>query len=117
MMGAGIAYSQASRGIATVLKDVSLEKAEHGKAYSVKLTQPRVDKGRMNPHDQTELLKRITATDKAEDLQGCDLIIEAVFENRDLKARVTKEAEPMLAAGGFFASNTSTLPIDRKSVV
>ena len=111
MMGAGIAYSQASRGIATVLKDVSLEKAEHGKAYSVKLTQPRVDKGRMNPHDQTELLKRITATDKAEDLQGCDLIIEAVFENRDLKAKVTKEAEPMLAAGGFFASNTSTLPI------
>jgi 3-hydroxyacyl-CoA dehydrogenase/enoyl-CoA hydratase/3-hydroxybutyryl-CoA epimerase len=111
MMGAGIAYSQAARGIATVLKDVSLEKAEHGKTYSVKLTQPKVDKGRLNPHDQTELLKRITATDKAADLQGCDLIIEAVFENRDLKASVTKEAEPMLAAGGFFASNTSTLPI------
>jgi 3-hydroxyacyl-CoA dehydrogenase/enoyl-CoA hydratase/3-hydroxybutyryl-CoA epimerase len=111
MMGAGIAYSQAARGIATVLKDVSLEKAEHGKAYSVKLTQPRVDKGRMSPHDQTELLKRITATDKAADLQDCDLIIEAVFENRDLKSTVTKEAEPMLAAGGFFASNTSTLPI------
>ncbi len=111
MMGAGIAYSQATRGIATVLKDVTLDKAEHGKAYSVKLTQPKVDKGRMNPHDQTELLKRITATDKAADLQGCDLIIEAVFENRELKAKVTKEAEPMLAAGGFFASNTSTLPI------
>jgi 3-hydroxyacyl-CoA dehydrogenase/enoyl-CoA hydratase/3-hydroxybutyryl-CoA epimerase len=46
-----------------------------------------------------------------EDLQGCDLIIEAVFENRELKARVTKESEPMLASGGFFASNTSTLPI------
>jgi hypothetical protein len=61
MMGAGIAYSQASRGIATVLKDVSLEKAEHGKAYSAKLTQARVDKGRMGPHDQAELLGRITA--------------------------------------------------------
>ncbi|MES2972860.1 MAG: 3-hydroxyacyl-CoA dehydrogenase NAD-binding domain-containing protein [Pseudomonadota bacterium] len=111
MMGAGIAWSQASRGIATVLKDVSMDKAEQGKSYSIKLTQPRVDKGRMSPHDQTELLRRITATDKAADLQGCDLIIEAVFENRELKARVTKEAEPMLAPGGFFASNTSTLPI------
>jgi 3-hydroxyacyl-CoA dehydrogenase / enoyl-CoA hydratase / 3-hydroxybutyryl-CoA epimerase len=111
MMGAGIAYSQASKGIATVLKDVNQEKADAGKAYSAKLTQARVDKGRMGPHDQTELLNRIHATASAADLQGCDLIIEAVFENRDLKATVTHEAEPMLAPGGFFASNTSTLPI------
>jgi 3-hydroxyacyl-CoA dehydrogenase / enoyl-CoA hydratase / 3-hydroxybutyryl-CoA epimerase len=111
MMGAGIAYAQASRGIATVLKDVTQEKADLGKAYSVKLTQPRVDKGRMSPHDQAALLGRITATDKASDLQGCELIIEAVFEQRELKARVTQEAEPLLAPGGFFASNTSTLPI------
>ena len=111
MMGAGIAYAQASRGIATVLKDVSLEKAEHGKAYSQKITQSRVDKGRMNPHDQTALLGRITPTADVADLKGCDLIIEAVFENRELKAKVTQEAEPLLAEGGFFASNTSTLPI------
>jgi 3-hydroxyacyl-CoA dehydrogenase/enoyl-CoA hydratase/3-hydroxybutyryl-CoA epimerase len=111
MMGAGIAYAQASKGIATVLKDVSQEKADLGKAYSTKITQPRVDKGRMSPHDQVALLSRITATDKAVDLQGCELIIEAVFEQRDLKAKVTQEAEPMLATGGFFASNTSTLPI------
>ena len=111
MMGAGIAYAQASRGVTTVLKDVTQDKADKGKAYSVKLTQPRVDKGRMSPHDQKALLDRITATDKAADLQGCDLIIEAVFEQRDLKAKVTHEAEPMLATGGFFASNTSTLPI------
>jgi 3-hydroxyacyl-CoA dehydrogenase / enoyl-CoA hydratase / 3-hydroxybutyryl-CoA epimerase len=111
MMGAGIAYVQAGRGVATVLKDVSLEKAEAGKGYSVKITQPRVEKGRMNPHDQAALLDRITPTESAEDLRGCDLIIEAVFENRELKARVTQEAEPMLASGGFFASNTSTLPI------
>ena len=111
MMGAGIAYAQASRGIASVLKDVSVEKAEHGKAYSAKLTQARVDKGRMGPHDQAELLGRITPTASAADLQGSDLIIEAVFENRELKAKVTQEAEPMLAPGGFFASNTSTLPI------
>jgi 3-hydroxyacyl-CoA dehydrogenase/enoyl-CoA hydratase/3-hydroxybutyryl-CoA epimerase len=111
MMGAGIAYVQASKGIATVLKDVSQQKAEAGKAYSAKLTQARVDKGRMSPHEQQELLARILATGKNEDLKGCDLIIEAVFENRELKARVTQEAEPMLAPGGFFASNTSTLPI------
>jgi 3-hydroxyacyl-CoA dehydrogenase/enoyl-CoA hydratase/3-hydroxybutyryl-CoA epimerase len=111
MMGAGIAYSQASKGITTVLKDVSQGKADAGKAYSAKLTQARVDKGRMGPHDQAELLNRIHATENAADLQGCDLIIEAVFENRELKATVTKQAEPMLAPGGFFASNTSTLPI------
>ena len=111
MMGAGIAFAQASRGITTVLKDVDLDKAEAGKAYSAKLTQTRVDKGRMGPHDQTELLARITPTASASDLQGCELIIEAVFEQRALKASVTREAEPMLAPGGFFASNTSTLPI------
>ncbi len=111
MMGAGIAFAQASRGIATVLKDVSAEKAEAGKAYSRKLTQARVDKGRLTPTEQQALLDRITATGDVADLKGCDLIIEAVFENRELKARVTQEAEPQLAEGGFFASNTSTLPI------
>jgi len=111
MMGAGIAYTQASRGIATVLKDVSQDKADAGKAYSARLTQSRVEKGRMSAQDQQALLARITPTETAKDLQGCDLIIEAVFENRDLKAKVTKEAEPLLAPGGFFASNTSTLPI------
>ena len=111
MMGAGIAYSQAARGIATVLKDITQEQADNGKAYSTKITQPRVDKGRMSPHDQVALLGRITATASYDDLKDCDLIIEAVFEQRQLKAMVTKEAEPMLAAGGFFASNTSTLPI------
>ena len=111
MMGAGIAYAQASKGIATVLKDVSLEKAQAGKAYSAKLTQARVDKGRMTAEQQQQVLERIHATGDAADLQGCELIIEAVFENRELKAKVTQEAEPKLAPGGFFASNTSTLPI------
>ena len=111
MMGAGIAYAQASRGVATVLKDVSLARAEAGKAYSEKLVQPRVEKGRMSPHDAAALLARITPTESAKDLQGCDLLIEAVCENRELKAKVTQEAEPLLAPGGFFASNTSTLPI------
>jgi 3-hydroxyacyl-CoA dehydrogenase/enoyl-CoA hydratase/3-hydroxybutyryl-CoA epimerase len=111
MMGAGIAFSQASKGIATVLKDVNQDKADLGKSYSARITQARVDKGRMSVAEQQTILERIHATDQVADLAGCDLIIEAVFENRELKAKVTKEAEPMLAPGGFFASNTSTLPI------
>jgi 3-hydroxyacyl-CoA dehydrogenase/enoyl-CoA hydratase/3-hydroxybutyryl-CoA epimerase len=111
MMGAGIAYAQATRGITTVLKDVSIESAEKGKAYTAKLTQKRVDKGQMASEKQRGMLGLITSSASAADLQGCDLIIEAVFEQRELKAMVTKEAEPMLAEGGFFASNTSTLPI------
>ncbi len=111
MMGAGIAYVQADRGVATVLKDVTIEKADGGKAHSARLTRARMEKGRMTALEQAALLSRITPTDRLQDLSGCDLIIEAVYENRELKARVTQEAEPQLAAGGFFASNTSTLPI------
>jgi 3-hydroxyacyl-CoA dehydrogenase/enoyl-CoA hydratase/3-hydroxybutyryl-CoA epimerase len=111
MMGAGIAHAQASRGIETVLKDVSLDKAQAGKAYSARLAQRRVEQGRMGAQDAAALLARIVPTARTEDLQDCDLIIEAVYENRALKAQVTREAEPMLAPDGFFASNTSTLPI------
>ena len=111
MMGAGIAFAQASRGMATVLKDVTLEKAEAGKAYSAKVTQSRVAKGRMGADQQAHLLSLIHPTAENSDLAGCDLIIETVVENRALKAQVTREAEPLLAPGGFFASNTSTLPI------
>jgi 3-hydroxyacyl-CoA dehydrogenase/enoyl-CoA hydratase/3-hydroxybutyryl-CoA epimerase len=111
MMGAGIAHANASRGIATVLKDVNLEKAAFGKAYSEKLATKAIARGRMNEVQKGQLLSLITPTADAADLKGCDLIIEAVFEQRELKAKVTQEAEPMLAAGGVFASNTSTLPI------
>jgi 3-hydroxyacyl-CoA dehydrogenase / enoyl-CoA hydratase / 3-hydroxybutyryl-CoA epimerase len=111
MMGAGIAYAQAARGIATVLKDVTQASADTGKAYSAKLTQGRVSKGRMTLEAEQALLANITATATVSDLNGCDLIIEAVFEQRELKAAVTREAEVQLATGGFFASNTSTLPI------
>jgi 3-hydroxyacyl-CoA dehydrogenase/enoyl-CoA hydratase/3-hydroxybutyryl-CoA epimerase len=111
MMGAGIAQAQASRGIVTVLKDVTLERARAGRDQILKRTQPRVEQGRISPEDQQALLARITPTADSQDLAGCDLIIEAVYENRELKAQVTREAEPMLAPGGIFASNTSTLPI------
>jgi len=103
MMGAGIAWANASRGVPCVLKDVSLEQAQKGKAYSARLLERR--------KRDTAPLELITPTAEAKDLSGCDLIIEAVFEKRELKAQVTREAEPMLAPDGIFASNTSTLPI------
>ena len=111
MMGAGIAHATASRGMACVLKDVSAERARAGFEAVRKITAPLVANGRMSEAQQAQLLNLITPTAEAGDLKGCDLIIEAVFEKRDLKASVTREAEPMLAADGVFASNTSTLPI------
>ncbi len=111
MMGAGIAYSTATRGIDVVLKDVSLENAEKGKAYSEKLLAKKVSRGRMTEEQKAAVLDRIRPTDSADDLEGCDLVIEAVFEDSELKARVTQEAEPKLVTNGIFASNTSTIPI------
>ena len=110
-MGSGIAYVSAMAGIEVVLKDVSLEGAEKGKDYSRALVQKGIDRGKTTKEKGDQLLSLIHASDKAEDLKGCDLIIEAVFENRELKATVTQEAEPMLAEGGVFGSNTSTIPI------
>ena len=111
MMGAGIAYANAIKGIPCVLKDVNLQKAEQGRSYTQQLTDKRVHAQRMQASEQLKTMAFIQATDRVDDLKECDLIIEAVFESRALKAQVTQEAEPMLAANGVFASNTSTLPI------
>ncbi|MEX2239364.1 MAG: 3-hydroxyacyl-CoA dehydrogenase NAD-binding domain-containing protein [Burkholderiales bacterium] len=102
MMGGGIAWASASRGVPCVLKDTTMELAQKGKSYSEKLAAKR---------NRPQVPALITPTVSAAELEGCDLIIEAVFEKRDVKAQATKEAEPMLAPGGIFASNTSTLPI------
>ena len=111
MMGAGIAYSTANRGIEVVLKDISLESAEKGKSYSENLLAKQVSRGRMTEEEKVQILGRIKASDSAADLEGCDLVIEAVFEDSELKAKVTAEAEPKLVNNGIFASNTSTIPI------
>jgi 3-hydroxyacyl-CoA dehydrogenase / enoyl-CoA hydratase / 3-hydroxybutyryl-CoA epimerase len=111
MMGAGIAYSSAKVGIQSVLKDVSLESADKGKDYSRKILAGQIEKGRSTQEKADKLLAKILPTGDAADLQGCDLVVEAVFEDRGLKARVTQEAEAQMAEGGVFASNTSTLPI------
>lgn len=111
MMGAGIAWANASKGVPCVLKDVGIEQAEKGKSYSAQLLEKRVKQGRMTADKAQTTLALIQPTADAADLAGCDLVIEAVFENRELKAKVTREAEAQLAANGIFASNTSTLPI------
>ncbi|MEG2564974.1 MAG: 3-hydroxyacyl-CoA dehydrogenase NAD-binding domain-containing protein [Acinetobacter sp.] len=111
MMGAGIAYATASKGIPVVLKDISIEAAEKGKAYSQKLLDKKVAQGRLTAEKRDQVLGLIQATGSNEDLASCDLIIEAVFENPALKAQVTQEAEQYLASNGVMASNTSTLPI------
>lgn len=111
MMGAGIAYSSAAKGIDVILKDVSQENADKGKAYSENIVNKKLKQGRITTEKADALLGAILATDKAEDLAGCDLVIEAVFEDRGLKAKVTQEAEAHLSSNAVFASNTSTLPI------
>ena len=111
MMGQGIAYACAMAGIQTVLKDVSLEAAEKGKAYTESLLAKVIARGKMTEEQKTATLGLIKATADNADLRGCDLIVEAVFENIDLKRKVTRETEPLLAESGVFGSNTSTLPI------
>ncbi|MFA5940851.1 MAG: 3-hydroxyacyl-CoA dehydrogenase NAD-binding domain-containing protein [Sinimarinibacterium sp.] len=111
MMGAGIAYVSAKVGIEVVLLDTTQEAADKGKAYSAGLLDKDMKKGRLTQQGKDEFLARIKATTSYEDLKGCDLVIEAVFEDRGIKADVTKKAEAQLAKTAVFASNTSTLPI------
>jgi 3-hydroxyacyl-CoA dehydrogenase/enoyl-CoA hydratase/3-hydroxybutyryl-CoA epimerase len=107
-MGAGIAFVAAKNGIDVVLKDVSMEAAERGKAYSARVCESNK---RIDAAQGEAILERIEATDDYGDLRGCDLVIEAVFENREVKAAVTRETEAILGEDVVFASNTSALPI------
>ncbi|MDZ4253892.1 MAG: 3-hydroxyacyl-CoA dehydrogenase NAD-binding domain-containing protein [Sulfuritalea sp.] len=111
MMGAGIAMSTATAGIDIVLLDTSVEAAEKGKAYAAKQWAKQVARGRMTQQAVDALLARIHPTADYAELKGCELVIEAVFEKREIKAAVTKQAEAVIAADAIFASNTSTLPI------
>jgi 3-hydroxyacyl-CoA dehydrogenase/enoyl-CoA hydratase/3-hydroxybutyryl-CoA epimerase len=111
MMGAGIAYSAARAGMEVVLKDVSVENAEKGKAYSVSLLDKAVDRGKMARAKADEVLARITPTADPADLKGCDLVIEAVFEDPSLKNKVFGEILDVVNADALLCSNTSTLPI------
>ena len=111
MMGAGIAYVSAKAGLDVVLLDSTADAAGKGKAYSQGLLDKAVAKGRSTAEKCDALLAKITPTTDYAQLDGCDLVIEAVFEDRAVKAGVTAKAEAVMPANGVFASNTSTLPI------
>jgi 3-hydroxyacyl-CoA dehydrogenase/enoyl-CoA hydratase/3-hydroxybutyryl-CoA epimerase len=115
MMGAGIAYVCAKAGMEVVLKDVSLEAAERGKGYSQKINEKAISRGRLTPAKSDELLGRILPTEVPADLTGCDLVIEAVFEDPSLKNKVFAEILPFVNSDALLCSNTSTLPITELS--
>ncbi|RVD15682.1 3-hydroxyacyl-CoA dehydrogenase, partial [Mesorhizobium sp. M7A.F.Ca.ET.027.02.1.1] len=110
-MGAGIAYVTAKAGIPVVLLDRDLESAAKGKAHSDGLISDQVKKGRAKPEDKDKLLSLITPTADYADLAGCDLVVEAVFEDSSVKKSATEQAEAVLKPSAIFASNTSTIPI------
>src|SRR5437588_2890548 len=111
LMGAGIAYVTAQAGIDVVLIDRDQEAADKGKAYSANLMAGQIKRGRAKQEDADRLLARITATPDYNALKGVDLVIEAVFEDRKVKAEATAKAQAVIGDKVVFGSNTSTLPI------
>ena len=111
MMGSGIAWAHANKGLPTVLKDTTLEKAEKGKSHSLQLADKAIKRGGMTQEKQAALLGLITPATGDETYQNCDIIIEAVFEDIDLKEQVIPASFRMLKSDGIYGSNTSTLPI------
>jgi 3-hydroxyacyl-CoA dehydrogenase/enoyl-CoA hydratase/3-hydroxybutyryl-CoA epimerase len=111
MMGAGIAYSCARAGMEVVLKDVDLAAAQRGKGYSEKVLGKAMSRGRSTAEQRDALLALITPTADAADLKGCDLVIEAVFEDPALKKKVFAEILDVVDSDALLCSNTSTLPI------
>ncbi|NIZ59973.1 3-hydroxyacyl-CoA dehydrogenase [Sedimentitalea sp. CY04] len=111
MMGAGIALVSAQAGMEVILVDRDQEAADKGKAYSASYMDKGIKRGKATPEKKEALLERITATPDLEQLKGCDLIIEAVFEDPGVKAEMTKKVEAIIPEDCIFASNTSTLPI------
>jgi 3-hydroxyacyl-CoA dehydrogenase/enoyl-CoA hydratase/3-hydroxybutyryl-CoA epimerase len=111
MMGSGIAWAHVAKGLSTVLKDTTLEKAEKGKAYSMQLADKAIKRGSMTQEKKAVLLGLVTPAITDETYRDCDLIIEAVFEDIDLKEQVIAASFKMLKSDGIYGSNTSTLPI------
>ena len=111
MMGAGIAYVAANAGIEVVLVDSTQEAADRGRAHTADLLDKGIKRRKVTEEKKAEVLGRITATTDYAALDGCDLLVEAVFEDPAVKSEVTRKAEAVLPADAIFATNTSTLPI------
>lgn len=112
VMGSGIAYCCASNGLEVVLKDVSKAVAERGKYATRKKLEEECQKGHILPEEKNNILDRISTTEDAEDFKDCDLVIEAVFENQQVKNKVAREAGKYMDEYSFFATNTSMLSIN-----
>lgn len=111
MMGAGIAYACVSRGVEVVLKDVTRERAEHGRSSAQRVLARRVAAGTLDQGAAAQVAERITASEEAGDLADVDVVIEAVYEDLDLKRAVFAEVEAVTSPATLLCSNTSTLPI------
>jgi len=111
MMGAGVAHVSAKAGIEVVLLDSTQEQADKGLAGIKALQAKDLAKGKTTQDKIDAILGRIKATADYADLEGCDLIVEAVFEKREIKADVTQKTEAVIPETAIFGSNTSTLPI------
>ncbi|HEX2367277.1 MAG TPA: 3-hydroxyacyl-CoA dehydrogenase NAD-binding domain-containing protein, partial [Bradyrhizobium sp.] len=111
-MGASVGYVSARAGIDVVLVDRDQASADKGKAHAQSVIDDLVKKGRASEKDRDATLSRITATADYDVIRDCDLVIEAVFEDRKVKAETYARAQPLLKQGAIFASNTSTLPIN-----
>ncbi|MFW2390739.1 MAG: 3-hydroxyacyl-CoA dehydrogenase family protein, partial [Polyangiales bacterium] len=111
LMGQGIAHVSAKAKIDVVLLDRDLASAQRGKDKVAKTLDRRLQKGRTTPDRVEAILSRIQASEDYSDFKGCDVVVEAVFEDREIKAKVTKATDEQLGDDAIFASNTSGLPI------
>lgn len=111
MMGAGIAWACASKGLNVVLLDADMDRAEKGKGYTEALVAKRFERGQLSSEDGTAIVEGIKPTASMADLAPCNLVIEAVFEDRALKADIYRQIEAVVGPETLIASNTSTLPI------
>lgn len=111
-MGASVGFVSAQAGIDVVLIDRDQESADKGKGHAKAAVDAQVSKGRMKQADGDAILSRITASADYNAIKDCDLVIEAVFEDRKVKAETYAKAQPLLRSDAIFASNTSTLPIN-----
>ena len=110
-MGSGIAFLCLRNGLEVILKDVSQPIADRGRAYVVAKIEEYIERGTFQPEERAELLSRITTTDSSKDFVNCDLVVEAVFENKSIKLKAIREAESQLDEYAIFATNTISIPI------
>ena len=113
IMGGGIAYQAASKGLPIIMKDIKSEQLELGMSEATKLLSKQVERGKLTPAKMGETLSRIRPTLNYGDFGETDIVIEAVVENPKVKEAVLAEVESLVKEDAILASNTSTISITR----